>query len=813
MNFTAGVGATGAGGGGGAGGVASAAAVVAVATAVVAVATGVSTGAGGGLLAQATASDSDKGANKEDKRMAGDSHPAGRKAMTIRCRVWGGVSERGLVFRAGRPMEPPGTHPVKRLIAQTIALTGTLAACASAPPAQPTSAPASTATATTASAPAPAPAPKPTIGEFGFDVAGIDAAVKPGDDFFRYSGGVWMKNEVMPADRSRWGTFDKLRAKSEDDVRGLIEKLAAQQNAAGTVEQKIGDFYASFNDLAAIEAKGMAPAQPVLDTIAKAKDLDALTAVLGRPDAPTTAPIGFGFTLDEKNPDRYIIGIGHSGLGLGEREYYLKTDAEAKALVDKYRAHIARVLELSGVAKPKAAEQAKAIVAFETEIAKLHWPVAKRRERELTYNLKTRAQLVELAPEWPWKPMLSAAGLDGQAEFVVAELDTLRPLAKLYKKTALPTLKAYVSYHYLRSSASVLPKALDDEVFDFYGRTLNGQPEQRARWKRAVEAVNGALGEAVGQVYVRDHFSPDAKAKMLDLVENLRKAYGQRIDGLSWMTAETKVAAREKLASFRVKIGYPDKWREYAALEVRAGDAFGNATRAALFDWAHNLERLPKPTDKGEWGMNPQTVNAYYNPVWNEIVFPAAILQAPFFDPNADPAINYGAIGGVIGHEMGHGFDDQGAKSDARGVLRTWWKDEDTAAFKKLVDQIVAQYDTYEPLPGLKVNGRFTAGENIGDNGGLAVAYEAYKLSLGGQPEVTLGGLTGTQRFFHGWAQVWRSLIREARLRNQVMTDPHSPAEFRVNGSVRNMDAWYEAFGVKAGDKLYVAPEARVRIW
>jgi len=653
--------------------------------------------------------------------------------------------------------------------------------------------------------------PKPSIGDFGFDVAGVDAAVKPGDDFFRYSGGLWMKNEVMPSDKSRWGTFDKLRAKSEEDAKALIEELAAKKGAPGTVEQKIGDFYASFLDVDAIEKKGLAPAKPTLDLIAAAKTHEDIARLIGRPDVPVSSPVSFSFTLDEKNPDRYIIGIGHAGLGLGEREYYLKTDAEAKALVGKYQAHIAKLLTLSGDKKAEA--NAKAIVAFETEIAKLHWKLADRRERDKTYNAKTRDELAKLAPEWPWTPMFESAGLDKQTDFVVAEVNTIQPLAKLFKKTPLPLLKAYLSYHYLRQSASVLPKALDDEVFDFYSKILNGQPEQRARWKRGVEVVNGSLGEAVGQVYVARHFTPEAKAKMLDLVENLRKAYGVRIDGLTWMTAETKVAAREKLASFRVKIGYPNRWRDYSALDVQTGDAFGNAARASQFDWAYNLSRLGKPTDKGEWEMSPQTVNAYYNPVWNEIVFPAAILQAPFFDANADPAVNYGGIGGVIGHEMGHGFDDQGAKSDAKGVLRTWWNDKDTAAFKTLVDQVVAQYDAYEPLPGLKVNGRFTAGENIGDNGGLAVSYEAYKLSLNGQPAPTIGGLTGPQRFFHGWGQVWRTLFREQRLRNQVMTDPHSPAEFRVNGVVCNMDAWYEAFGVQPGDKLYVAPEKRVRIW
>jgi putative endopeptidase len=665
-----------------------------------------------------------------------------------------------------------------------------------------------------ASSPAPAAAPdapRPALGQFGFDSEGMDPAVKPGDDFFRYSGGRWMKTEQMPSDRSRWGTFDKLRAKSETDVRALIEALAAQEAAPGSVEKKIADFHRSFLDTDAIEKRGLAVVKPVLEAIAAARRHEDLAALMGRPDVQTESPIGFGFTLDEKNPDRYIIGIQHGGLGLGEREYYLKTDAEAKALVEKYRQHLERALKLLGEARP--AVRARELVAFETQVAKLHWPLAKRRERELTYNLRTRKQLDELAPAWPWKPMLAAAGIDGQAEFVVAELDSFKPLAELFRKTPLPLLKVYTSYHYLKANAAVLPRTVDDEFFDFYGRTLNGQPEQRARWKRSVEALDRTLGEAVGQVYVSRHFSQDAKAKMVALVENLRKAYGARIDQLPWMTAETKALAREKLATFRVKVGYPDRWRDYARLDIQPGDAFGNSVRAARFQWAYDLERLGRPTDKGEWGMTPQTVNAYYNPVWNEIVFPAAILQPPFFDPNADPAVNYGAIGGVIGHEMGHGFDDQGAKSDARGVLRTWWSKPDEVAFKGLVDRLVAQYDGYEPLPGLKINGRFTAGENIGDNGGLAVAYEAYHLALGGQSAPVLGGFSGDQRFFHGWAQVWRTLIRDQRLRNQVMTDPHSPGEFRANGPVRNQDAWYEAFGVKPGDKLYLPPEARVHIW
>jgi putative endopeptidase len=380
-------------------------------------------------------------------------------------------------------------------------------------------------------------------------------------------------------------------------------------------------------------------------------------------------------------------------------------------------------------------------------------------------------------------------------------------------RTPVATWRAYLIAHLVRNNASVLPRPIDQAVFDFYGKTLNGQPEQRERWKRSVDAVNGALGEAVGQVYVQRHFPPEAKAQMAELVENLRRAYGERIDRLSWMSAETKVKAREKLATFRPKIGYPDRWKDYSALEVRAGDAFGNNKRFQIWDWNFDLARLGRASDRDEWFMTPQTVNAYYNPVFNEIVFPAAILQPPFFDPNADPAVNYGAIGGVIGHEMGHGFDDQGAKSDARGVLQDWWNADDVAAFTQVTDRLVEQYNHFSPLEGINVNGRLTLGENIGDNGGLQVAYHAYTLHLAGRPAETLDGISGDQRFFLGWAQAWRSLIRDEALRNQVMTDPHSPAIYRCNGTVRNMDAWYAAFDVQPGEALYLAPADRVTIW
>ncbi|MCE2873343.1 MAG: M13 family metallopeptidase, partial [Xanthomonadales bacterium] len=536
--------------------------------------------------------------------------------------------------------------------------------------------------------------------------------------------------------------------------------------------------------------------------------------VMYRPDVSVTAPIVGRVSIDQKNPDRHVVVLSHAGLGLPEREFYLRDDAQFREIRDQYRAHLARLLELGGIGRAaEAAGAAGRILALETEIAKLHWPAAKRRERELTYNPRSRAQLLEMTQGFPLTEALASAGFGKVQEFVVREADAMAPLAALFRQTPVATWREYMAYHYLRSNASVLPQAVDDEVFAFYGKQLNGQPEQRPRWKRGVDAVDDALGEAVGQVYVERHFSPESKAQMSALVENLRKAYAQRIRALPWMTDETKKVALEKLAAFRPKIGYPDRWRDYSALEVSASDSFGNAQRAELFEWQRSIAKLDKPTDRDEWGMTPQTVNAYYSPVFNEIVFPAAILQPPFFDPAADPAVNYGAIGGVIGHEMGHGFDDQGSKSDARGVLRTWWNERDETAFKQLGDRLAEQYSQFEPLPGLRLNGRLSLGENIGDLGGLSVAFEAYRLSLGGRSAAVVDGMTGDQRFFHGWAQVWRTLFREQRLRNQIMTGPHSPAEFRVNGVVRNLDAWYEAFGVKPGDKLYLPPEKRVRIW
>jgi putative endopeptidase len=648
------------------------------------------------------------------------------------------------------------------------------------------------------------------IGAWGLDLTTHDTTVKPGDDFFRYATGHWMDTHEIPADYSRWGWFDELNEDAQNKVHALIEALAPDA-PIGSVEQKVGDFYRAYMDTEAINRAGLAPAQQALNAIAGARTHEDLARLIGRPDFGLLAPMRLAIGPDEKNPDRYIVSITQSGLGLPDREYYLKTEPVYSDLRAKYQAHIERMLTLAGDAD--ASSEAASVVQLEIQIATVQWPVAKRRERDLIYNLRSHAELNDLAPGFAWQELLSAAGVDDRKDYIVNEVDAIGAAGVLFNEVPMERWRSYLRYHYLVRVADLLPKPIYDESFDFYGRILNGQKEQKERWKRAVGAVNASLGEAIGQIYVEHNFPPASRAQMLALVENLRAAYGLRIRRLTWMSAATKKVALQKLEKFRPKIGYPVKWRDYATLEIRPGDAFGNAERAAVFDWHRQVGRIDVPTDRDEWRMTPQTVNAYYNPNFNEVVFPAAILQPPFFDPAADAAVNYGGIGGVIGHEMGHGFDDQGAKSDAQGVLRTWWQPQDEIAFKKLVDRLATQYDAFEALPGLRVNGRLTLGENIGDLGGLSVAYSAYHLSLHGRRAPVIDGLSGDQRFFLSWAQVWQALNRDAQLRNQVLSNPHSPPQFRVNGVVRNIDAWYAAFAVKPADRLYLPPAERVRIW
>ena len=620
-----------------------------------------------------------------------------------------------------------------------------------------------------------------------------------------------MKETPIPSDRSSWSTFLILRANAEQDVKAIVEEVSRQANKRGSIEQKIADFYGSYLDTAASEKAGLVPILDDLAAISAAKSHEDIASVMGRPGIRVGGPVSISTWPDAKNPDRYAVNIVQSGLSLPDRDYYLKDDAKFIEVRNEFRAYVGKML--AHVEYPESTDAADAVVALETEIAKRQWTNEKRSNRDLTYNPKTQAELKAFAPDFPWSRTLAALGIPGQDFFVVKEAEAIARLTMLFRVTPVETWRAYMTFHYLNDMADVLPAAFDDLSFDFNGRTLSGQPQKRARWKRATAALNGALGEGVGQLYVRDHFTPQAKLQTMAIVENLRAAYAARISKLAWMSDETKRAALRKLAKFRIKIGYPDKWRDYSTLDIRAADPVGNRKRAREWEWRRVTSRLDQPTDRDEWGMTPQTVNAYYNSYFNEIVFPAAILQPPYFDPGADPAVNYGGIGGVIGHEMGHGFDDQGSKSDENGIQRRWWKEADVAKFNAIAAHLSEQYSHYEALPGVHVNGRQTLGENIGDNGGLNVALEAYRISLKGKRAPTLDGYTGLQRFFLSWAQTYRENIRSEQLRANLSSDSHSPAEFRVNGVVRNMDAWYAAFAVKPTDRLYLKPIDRVHIW
>jgi predicted metalloendopeptidase len=648
----------------------------------------------------------------------------------------------------------------------------------------------------------------PQIGSFGLAVKDIDAAVDPGDDFYAYVNGDWLKTFKISEEYSSYGSFTMLAERSEQRLKDIVEGLGARGPATGDAK-KVRDFYASYLDVAAIDAKGLTPLAEDFAAIDAIDTPEKFAAYVSNPATRGRAPITFIISTDLKRPDRYALYAGQSGLGMPNRDYYLEEKFADKQA--KYRAYIEQILTLAGHAG--AAGAAQRIYDLELQMANVHWEPAKRRNRDLMYNLKTIEELESFAPGAPWRAMLSAAGLGDRAEIIVREDDAVQKLAALIAATPVETWRDYLKFHLVSANADVLPSAIDNANFAFFATELRGTPKQKERWKRAVAAVDASLGEAVGKLYVEQHFPPESKATMEALVSNLRAALNERIGALQWMSAETRGAARDKLSKFTAKIGYPDAWRDYSALEVRPGDAYGNAKRSQAFEWAFQAARIDEPVDRTEWGMTPPTVNAYYNPPLNEIVFPAGILDAPFFDPKADAAVNYGAIGAVIGHEIGHGFDDQGRKSDGDGVLRDWWSPADVAAFQKVAAKIGAQYSAYEPIEGFPVNPELTMGENIGDIGGLAMAYHAYKLSLNGEEAPVIDGLTGDQRFFLAWGQVWKRVVRDEQLKNQIATDPHAPAQYRVNGVVRNMRAWYDAFGVTPDDDLYLPPEERVEIW
>lgn len=649
----------------------------------------------------------------------------------------------------------------------------------------------------------------PEIAPWGFDLSGMNKRVRPGDSFYEYANGRWLARNTIPENRTYWSTFAELRQRTEQRVRRLIELPRHAQ--ASPAARKVHNFYRAFVDCTAIESRGLSPIASALRAIREAHTHADLARLLGRAELGLLGPIKLQLAVDDKNPQRHVILITQSGLGLPDRDYYLSAKPEHLQLRAAYQAHIARVLELIGVehAWPAAA----VVLELELAMAKLHWPAAKRRERELTYNPRSRAELMHDTRRFPWYSLLSEAGLMEHDAFVLAELDAIEQLLELFGSVAVSAWHDYLIYHYVASHAALLPQNIDHACFELYGRTLNGQTQLLARELRAVAAVNEALGEAVGQLYTEQYFPASHKLRTLELVESLRAAFALKLGELPWMSEATKRAARRKLESFVPKVGFPDTWQDYSDYEVSPDDAFGNHVRGRVWRWQRDLARLRRPRDRSEWKTTPQTVNASYDYTGNEIIFPAAILQAPFFDPHADAAVNYGAIGAVIGHEMGHGFDDQGSKSDEHGVLRSWWQPEDAAAFAVIVDKLVAQYNAYEVLPGVFVNGRLTVGENIGDLGGLSLAYAAYRASLCGEEPPVLDGFTGDQRFFLAWAQCWRQLRRPESQKNLLLSDPHSPSRLRVDGVVRNIDAFYRAFGVQPSDALWLPPEARVSIW
>jgi len=648
---------------------------------------------------------------------------------------------------------------------------------------------------------ADAPADKPEYGTFGVDEAGMDKSVAPGDNFYDYTNGTWAKTTPIPADKSNYGAFNVLADLSESRTRGILEE------AAGNPQSKIGTAYATFLDRAAIDAKGLKPIEPWLGKV-KAVTKAGYPALLAE---ATRAGIGGPFASyvgqDDKNPEVYALSLFQSGLGMPDRDYYL--DAKLAETRTAYQAHVAKVLTMAGEANADA--RARAIVDFETAVARVSWTKTDSRDADKTYNRMTVAELQKSAPGFDFATYFK--GLGARVDTViVAQPTAVTGIAGLVGSTPIDVLRDQLLVGSLDGYADVLPKQFDDEQFAFYGKTLSGTPEQEARWKRAVRFTTDAMDDEVSKIYVQKYFPPATKAAADQLVRNIITAMGERIDKLDWMAPETKAKAHEKLAAFTPKIGYPSQWKDYSGLTVTRGDAFGNEWRANRWGHDYNVSHLGKPLQRWEWGMTPMEVNAYANFGMVEIVFPAAILQPPFFDPNADPAVNYGGIGAVIGHELSHHFDDQGAKYDKTGKLTQWWTQADIDAFNKREAALAAQYDAYSPFPGLHVNGKFTLGENSADLAGLSVAHDAYLKTLGGKAAPVLDGFTGDQRFYLGWAQVWRRNYRDANLKQRLLTDPHSPSEYRAN-IVRNMDPWYAAFKPTPGQKLYLAPEQRVRVW
>ncbi|MGN6424010.1 MAG: M13 family metallopeptidase [Asticcacaulis sp.] len=650
----------------------------------------------------------------------------------------------------------------------------------------------------------------PHFGTYGLDLTGMDKAVKPGDNFFDYVNGKADAAMVIPADRSSAGVNEDLEDLSEKRSRSIVEDLAAQKNLTGD-DAKIAALYNAMMNADAVEKLDAAPLQPLLAKIAAISSKDEMAAYMGETSGDFGSSVfGTYIAAYAKNPKLNVLYAGQSGLGLPDRDYYLEA-----AYADKlkaYQAYVAQMLSMAGY--PDADKNAGEIVAFETELAKVSWTRAQRRDPIATYNPMSEADLASFAPGFGWQPYFKAAGLDHASMVVVGEKSAFPQIAKVYDATPLETLKAWQAFKTIEQAAPYLSKRFVDAQWEFRSHTLRGATEQRPRWKRAIGLVEGELGMALGRDYVKLYFPPESKAQVKEIVGNFEMALKGRIENVSWMSPETKAKALEKLSKINAKIGYPDKWRDYSALEVTPDDLFGDVRRASRFDWNYELSKLDKPVDPLEWDMTPQTVNAYYDPSKNEIVLPAAELQPPFFDPKADMAVNYGGIGAsTIGHEITHGFDDEGRHFDGDGKLVDWWTDADSARFDTEAKKYAEQFDQFEPLPGLHIKGDQTLGENIADLGGVLIGLDAYHIALRGKPAPVIDGLTGDQRLLISYAQSWRGKIRDDTLKMLLVSDVHSPYAFRVIGPMRNVDAWYAAFDVKPGDKYYVAPADRVRIW
>jgi putative endopeptidase len=651
----------------------------------------------------------------------------------------------------------------------------------------------------------------PAAANSGIDRAGMDPAVRPQDDLFLAMNGGWLKATEIPSDKSAWGNGAKLRELSDTRLRALVETLASHSNAPGTNAQKVADFYRAYIDEAAIDKAGLAPVAASLKEVDGLADKHALAALMGRWQGVSNLPVTIEVGADFKDPGIYIAGYGQAGLGLPDRDYYLQDDARMAQARTAYLAYLGQLFTACGDAQAEA--HAVLVMALEKRIANAQWKREEMRDPVRTYNPMKPAELAMLAPGVDWPALAAAAQLRPDAVVNVEQPTYVSAFAAVFDAEPLSTWKLYLKARRLDDAATVLPLVFRQARFQFRGVTLQGLKTPPPRWQNAMHELDPALGEAVGALYVAQYFPPAARARAQALVGNLMKAYAASIDGLTWMSPATKAAAQLKLSQYSVKIGYPDQWRDYGALAIRAGDALGNSDRAGRFAYHRNIVRVGGPVDRAEWDMTPQTVNAYYNPSGNEIVFPAAILQPPYFDPQADDAVNYGGIGAVIGHEISHGFDDQGSQFDGIGRLRDWWTADDRKAFEAITTRLVAQYSAYEPLPGHHVNGQLTLGENIADLSGLQIAYKAYKISLAGKPSPVIDGLTGEQRFFFGWAQGWRSKTRDARMQQLLTTNEHSPAQYRGDGAPINNDGFHEAFGTKPGDAMWKAPADRIRLW